>query len=45
MTNIEIKQTLFADDASFFTDVCPNLFQALIETLDSFLKNIRIKSQ
>jgi len=25
INNIEIKQTLFADDASFFTDVCPNL--------------------
>ena len=33
---IEFKQTLFADDASFFTEKSQQSFETLVQTLDSF---------
>jgi exonuclease III len=36
ISNFEVKQTLFADDASFFTDGSKKSFEALINTLDKF---------
>jgi len=36
INNLEMQQTLYADDASFFFEFCPNSFKALIETIDSF---------
>ena len=34
--NIELKQTLFADDACFITDGEKKSFQTLIKTIESF---------
>lgn len=36
LSNVEVKQTLFADDASFFLDGCKRSFETLISTLDKF---------
>ena len=43
MNNVEIKNTLFADDATFITDGKRKSFETLIDVLDDFEKNTGLR--
>ena len=43
MNNVEIKNTLFADDATFITDGTKKYFESLIDVLDDFEKITGLK--